>query len=65
MKIFIDANEGPCRFIRNPGEIFLLSRFVIKLSSDFNCQLMTSFCLQIFRILYGKKLYLIFGRLQF
>ena len=26
---------------------------------------MTSFCLQIIRILYGKKLYLIFGRLQF
>ena len=26
---------------------------------------MTSFCLQIIRILYGKKLYLNFGRLQF
>ena len=26
---------------------------------------MTSFCLQIIRILYGKKLYLIFERLQF
>ena len=26
---------------------------------------MTSFCLQIIRILYGKKLYLIFGGLQF
>ena len=65
MKIFIDANEGPCRLIRNPVEIFLISRFVFKLSNDFKCQLMTSFCLQIIRILYGKKLYLIFGRLQF
>ena len=26
---------------------------------------MTSFCLQIIRILYGRNLYLIFGRLQF
>ena len=65
MKIFIDANEGPCQCIRNPFQIFLISHFVFKLSSDFKCQLMTSFCLQIIRIRYGKKLYLIFGRLQF
>ena len=65
MKIFIDANEGRCRLIRNPVEIFLISHFVFKLSNDFKCQLMTSFCLQIIRILYGKKLYLIFGKLQF
>ena len=65
MKIFIDAIERPCRLIRNPVEIFLLSHFVFKLSNDFKCQLLTSFCLQIIRILYGKKLYLIFGRLQF
>ena len=48
--------------IRNPIEIFLISHFVFKLSNDFKCQLMTSFCLQIIRILYGKKLDLIFGR---
>ena len=65
MKIFIDANEGPCRLIRNPVEIVLKSHFVFKLSNDFKCQLMTSICLQIIRILYGKKLYLIFGILQF
>ena len=65
MKICIDANEGPCRLIRNPVEIFLLSPFAFKLSNDFKCQLMTSFCLQIIWILYGKKLYLISGRLQF
>ena len=51
--------------IRNPVGIFLISHFVFNLSNDFKCQLMTSFCLQIIRILYGKKLYLIFGRLQF
>ena len=50
--------------IRNPVEIFLMSHFVFKLSNDIKCQLMTPFCLQIIRILYGKKLYLIFGRLQ-
>ena len=50
---------------RYPVEMFLISRSVFKLSNDFKCQLMTSFCLQIIRILYGKKLYLIFGRLQF
>ena len=65
MKIFIDANERPCPLIRSPVEIFLIPHFVFKLSNDFKCQLMTSFCLQIIRILYGKKLYLIFGRLQF
>ena len=64
MKIFIDANKGPCRLVRNPVEIFLISHFVLRLSNDFKCQLMTSFCLQIIRILHGKKLYLIFGRLQ-
>ena len=53
------------RFIRNPVEIFLIPHFVFKLSNDFKCQLMMSFCLQIIRILYGKKLYLIFGKLQF
>ena len=26
-KIFIDANEGPCRLIRNPVEFFLISHF--------------------------------------
>ena len=51
--------------IRNPVEICLISHFIFKLANDFKCQLMTSFCLQIIRILYGKKLYLIFGRLQF
>ena len=51
--------------IRNHVGIFLVSHLVFKLSNDFKCQLMTSFCLQIIRILYGKKLYLIFGRLQF
>ena len=51
--------------LRNPVEIFFISHFVFKLSNDFKCQLMISFCLQIIRILYGKKLYLIFGRLQF
>ena len=65
MKIFIAANEGPCLLIRNPVGIFLISHFVFKLSNDFKCQLMTSFCLQIIRILYREKLYLIFGRLQF
>ena len=65
MKIFIDANKGPCRLVRTPVAIFLISHFVYKISSDFKCQLMTSFCLQIIRILYGKKLYLIFGMLQF
>ena len=40
MKIFIDANEGPCRVIRNPVEIFWISHFVFKLSNDFKCQLM-------------------------
>ena len=50
--------------MRNLVETFLISHFVFKLLNDFKCQLMTSFCLQIFRILYGKKLYLIFGRLQ-
>ena len=65
MKIFIDENEGTCRLMRNPVEIFLISHFVFKLSSDLKCQLMTSFCLQIIRILYRKKLYLIFGRLHF
>ena len=63
-KIFIDPNEGPCRLIRNPVKFFLTSHFVFKLSNDFLCQLMMSFCLQIIRILYGKKLYLIFGWLQ-
>ena len=65
MKIFIHANEGPCRLMRNCVEIFLISHFVFKLSNDFKCQLMTPFCLQIIRILYGKKLHLIFERLQF
>ena len=65
MKIFIDANKGSCPLIRNPVEIFLISRFVFKLSNDFKCQLKTSFCLQIITVLYGKKLYLIFGWLQF
>ena len=51
--------------IRNHVEIFLISHFVFKLSNDCKCQLMMSFCLQIIRILHGKKLYLIFGRLQF
>ena len=51
--------------IRNPVEIFLISHFVLTLSNDFKCQLITSFCLQIIRILYKKKLYLIFGRLLF
>ena len=51
--------------IRNPVEIFLISHFVCPLSNDCKCQLMTSFCLQIIRILYEKKLYLIFGRLLF
>ena len=50
--------------IRNPVEIFLISHRVSKLSNDCKCQLMTSFYMQIIRILYGKKLYLIFGRLQ-
>ena len=65
MNIFIDATEGPCRLIRNPVEIFLISHFIFKLPNDFKCQLTTSFCLQNFTILYGKKLYLIFGRVQF
>ena len=65
MKIVIETNEGPGRLIRNPVEIFLISHFVFQLSNDFKCQLMTSFCLQIVRILCGKKLYLIFGTLQF
>ena len=46
-------------------EFFLISHFVFKLSYDFKGQLMTLFCLQIIRILYEKKLYLILGRLQF
>ena len=51
--------------MRNPLGSFLISHFVFKLSNDFRCQLMTSFCLQIIRILYEKKLYVTFGRLQF
>ena len=61
-EIFIDANEGPCRLMRSPVEIFLISHFVFKLSNDFKCQFMTSFCLQIIRILYGEKLYLYFWK---
>ena len=56
--------SGPCRLIRYRVEIFLISYFVFKLANDFKCQLMTSFCLPITRIVYGKKLFLIFGRLQ-
>ena len=62
--MFIDANEGSCRSTRGPVEIFLISHFVSKLSNDFKCPLMALFCLQIIRILYGKRLYLIFGGLQ-
>ena len=32
----------------------MISHFKFKLSNDFKCQLMTSFCLQIVRILYGN-----------
>ena len=49
MKIFIGANEGPCRLIRNPSESIYISHFVSKLSNDCKSKLMTSFCLQIIR----------------
>ena len=38
--------------IRTPVEISLIALFVFKLSTDIKFQLMTSFCLQIARMMY-------------
>ena len=54
MKNLIDANERHCRMIRNPLYISFISHFIINLSSDFKFQLMTSFCLQITRMIYSQ-----------
>ena len=63
MKIVIGANERLRQLIRNFVKICVISHFVFKLSNDFKCQLMTSFCLQTIGVLYGNNLYLIFEML--